>query len=130
MINIYGYSTGVFIACSSIALAIYTGMLYERHTTPRPCIVNLSVTSYPYFEHEQMMLDNIVDYDEDSDFYRAGIKTSEELAERLVEMSQDTNYPSEIYINPRTQEKFYVPGLCYVGDVDFSGDPILYRKGI
>ena len=63
MINIYGYSTGVFIACAAVAFAIYAGMLYERHTTPKPCIVNLSVTSYPYFEHEQMMLDNIVDYD-------------------------------------------------------------------
>lgn len=123
----YGYLTGGLIACATVALAIYAGMLYERHTTPRPCIVNLSLHSYPNFEFEQMMLDNVVEYTKESDMYRWGVKTSEELAEKLVEMSQDSEWPSSIYVNEKN-EKFYVPGLCYVGDVDFFGDPILYRR--
>lgn len=128
MMERFGYAAGVAIACTTVGVAIYTGMLFERYTAPEPCIVNLSTTSYPMFEFEQIMLDNIVEYNEDSDFYRAGIKTSEELAERLVEMSQDSNWPSSIYTNPRTERRFYVPGLCYVGDVDGFGDPVLYRK--
>ena len=127
MINRYGYATGVAIACATVGLAIYTGMLYEQHTAPRPCIVNLSHHSYPNFEFEQMMLDNVVGYTKESDMYRWGVKTSEELAEKLVELSQDSEWPSSIYVNEKG-EKFYVPGLCYVGDVDFFGDPILYRR--
>ena len=127
MINRRGYLTGSLIACATIGLAIYTGMLYERHTAPRPCAINLSHHSYPNFEFEQMMLDNVVEYNKESDMYRWGVKTSEELAEKLVEMSQDSEWPSSIYNNDKGQ-KFYVPGLCYVGDVDFFGDPILYRR--
>lgn len=52
----------------------------------------------------------------------------EELAERLVEMSQDSDWPSSIYTNPRNGNRFYVPGLCYVGAIDSFGDPVLYRK--
>lgn len=121
----YGYLTGSLIACATVGLAIYAGMLYERHTAPRPCILNLSQHSYPQFE--QMMLDNVVEYTKESDMYRWGVKTSEELAEKLVELSQDSDWPSSIYVNDRG-EKFYVPGLCYVGDVDFFGEPILYRR--
>lgn len=129
MMERFGYAAGVTIACATVSLAIYTGMKYqELFNTPEPCIVNLSIHSYPMFEWEQIMLDNIVEYNEDSDWYRDGIKTSEELAERLVEMSQDSNWPSSIYTNPRTERRFYVPGLCYVGDVDGFGDPVLYRK--
>jgi hypothetical protein len=121
MTNRYGYFTGV-------AIAIYSGMLYERHTSPEPCITNLSIHSYPNFEWEQIMLDNIVNYNKDSDMYRHGIKTSEELAKKLVEMSQDSNWSSSIYTNPKNNRKYYVPGLCYVGEVNFFGEPILYRK--
>lgn len=128
MINRHGYLTGSLIACATVGLAIYTGMLYEQYTAPRPCIINLSHHSYPHFEFEQMMLDNVVEYTEESDMYRWGVKTSEELAEKLVEMSQGSEHPSAIYINERTGNKFYIPGLCYVGEVDFFGDPILYRK--
>jgi len=124
----FGYAVGVSIACATVALAIYSGMLYERHTAPEPCITNLSIYSYPNFEWEQIMLDNIVDYNEDSDFYRHGIQTSEELAEMLVEMSQDSNWQSSIYTNDRTGIRYYVPGLCYVGEVNVFGEPVLYRK--
>ena len=127
MINRYGYANGIAIACVTVGLAIYSGVLDERHTAPRPCIINLSHHSYPNFEFEQMMLDNVVGYTKESDMYRWGVKTSEELAEKLVEMSQVSEWPSSIYVNEKG-EKFYVPGLCYVGDVDFFGDPILYRR--
>lgn len=128
MMERFGYTIGVVIACVTVGVAIYTGTMYERHTAPKPCIVNLSVHSYPNFEWEQIMLDSVVGYNKDSDFYRSGIKTSEELAERLVEMSQDSDWPSSIYTNPRNGNRFYVPGLCYVGAVDSFGDPVLYRK--
>ena len=124
----FGYFVGVSIASATVALAIYSGMLYERHTAQEPCITNLSIYSYPNFEWEQIMLDDIVDYSEDSDFYRDGIQTSEELAEMLVEMSQDSNWPSSIYTNTRTGIRYYVPGLCYVGEVNYFGEPVLYRK--
>lgn len=70
--NRYGYTTGVAIACAAVMLALYTGMLYERHTAPVPCIANLSTTSYPIFKWEQIMLDDVTEYHEDSDFYRNG----------------------------------------------------------
>lgn len=128
MNNHYGYILGVGIACATVALALYAGMLCERYTAPRPCITNLSTSSYPYFEWEQKMLDEIVEYSEDSDMYREGIKTSAELAHRLVEMSQDSEWPSSIYVNAKTGKEYYVPGLCYVGKVDWRGEPILYRR--
>jgi hypothetical protein len=128
MIDRYGYFTGAAIACATVALAIYSGILYERHTAPNPCITNLSIHSYPQFGFEQMMIDTIIHYNKDSDFYRTGIKTSEEMAEHLVEMSQDSDYPSSIYTNQTSGRKFYVPALCYVGKIDVFGDPILYKK--
>jgi len=128
MMEKFGYTVGASIACATVALAIYTGMLYERHTAPVPCITNLSIYSYPNFEWEQIMLDDIVDYSEDSDFYRHGIQTSEELAEMLVEMSQESNWPSSIYTNPQDGSRYYVPGLCYVGKTDWLGVPTLYLR--
>ena len=74
------------------------------------------------------MLEEVWDYDKDSDYYRMGIKTSVDLAYKLVEMSRDSSHPSSIYVNPKTGDEFYVPGLCRVGDVDWFGDPILVRK--
>lgn len=126
--NVFGHTTGTVIACTTVALAIYTGVLYERHTAPRPCITNLSTTSYPMFEWEQIMLDTSTEYNKDSDFYRAGIKTSADLAWRLVEMSKDSDHPSSIYTNPRNGKEFYVPGLCRVGPIDAFGNPILYER--
>lgn len=128
MMEKFGYLSGIAIACATVSVAIYAGMLYERITAPEPCITNLSIYSYPNFEWEQIMLDDIVDYNEDSDFYRQGIKTSEELAEMLVEMSQDSKWPSSIYTNPRTGIRYYVPGLCYVGKIDGLGEPVLYMR--
>lgn len=124
----YVTETKVAVVCATFSLAIYMGMLYERHVAPEPCIENLSIYSYPNFEWEQIMLDNIVEYNEDSDMYRHGIKTSEQLAEKLVEMSKDSKWPSSIYTNPQNNNKYYVPGLCYVGGVDFFGEPVLYKK--
>jgi len=128
MMEKIGYTVGICIACVTVSFASYSGMLYERHTAPEPCITNLSIHSYPTFESEQIMLDNIVDYNEDSDFYRNGIQTSEELAEMLVEMSQDSKWPSSIYTNPQDGRRYYVPGLCYVGEVNVFGEPVLYRR--
>lgn len=127
--NLYGYFSGVVIAVAAVGISFYLGVKVQKDLlTPSPCIVNLSVYSYPNYEYEQMMLDDVVDYTEDSVYYREGVKTSEELAERLVDMSQDSEYPSLIYVNERNGDKFYVPGLCYVGAVNIFGDPILYRK--
>lgn len=120
----YGYITGISLACATVALALYAG----SYTTPRPCIANLSTNAYPFFAWEQQMLDNIVEYSEESDMHREGIKTSAELAHRLVEMSQDSEWPSSIYVNAKTGKEYYVPGLCYVGKVDWLGEPILYRR--
>ena len=126
--NLYGYWTGMTIAVAAVSLSFYLGTKVQKDLlTPRPCIINLSVYSYPQFEFEQAMLDNVVEYNQESDMYRWGVKTSEELAEKLVEMSQDSKWPSSIYVNKQGQ-KFYVPGLCYVGEIDGFGDPILYRK--
>lgn len=125
--NLYGYLAGVAVAVSAVGLSFFIGTKVQKELlTPHPCIVNLSVYSYPQFEFEQQMLDNIVEYSQESDMYRWGVKTSEELAEKLVEMSKGSEHPSSIY--ELEGKKFYVPGLCYVGDVDMFGDPILYRK--
>lgn len=127
-VNIYGYGTGMAIACVTVAVALFTGYKYAEYTTPEPCIANLAHTTYPWIAKiEQGMLDEVIEYDEDSDLYGGGIKTSEDLAYRLVEMSQDSEYPSEIYINPITKRKFFIPALCRY-EVDGLGDPVLYRK--
>lgn len=126
MINRYGYFIGIAIATTS--LAFYAGMKTQEMTTPRPCVANLSITSYPHFIWEQTMLEENIEYGPDSDFYRAGIKTSADLAHKLVEITQDSDYPSSIYVNPRNGAEFYVPGLCRVDSVDWFGDPILVRK--
>lgn len=125
--NRYGYGTGVAIACITVAAAFYTGSLYGRHTAPEPCIQNMARGSYPVFWNEQEMLDDVVEYPVGSDFYNTGWKTSEDLAYALVEMSQDSDYPTEIYVNERTGRKFYIPGLCFY-ELDFLGDPILYSR--
>ena len=123
-----GYFKGVGIAVCVISVSFYVGMLTQKILTPRPCVANISPTSYPMFIWEQEMLDEVYDYGPESEFYRSGIKTSAELAYKLVEMSQDSKFPSSIYVNPRNGKEFYVPGLCRVGVVDGLGDPILVRK--
>lgn len=122
------YLKGVGIAVCAMSISFFAGMLAKKMLTPRPCVANLSTTSYPMFVWEQAMLEESWEYDKESDFYRSGIKTSVDLAYKLVEISQDSSHPSSIYINTKTGSKFYVPGLCRVGSVDWFGDPILVRK--
>lgn len=128
MMKTFGYTVGIAVACVTVSLAVYAGMLYERHTAPEPCITNLSNTSYPHFDWEQKLLDHEVAYDQDSEYHQAGFKNSTDLAHHLVEMNEDSQWPSSIYTNPQNGNQFYVPGLCYVGDVDWFGNPVLYRR--
>lgn len=63
MIKRFGYATGIAIACATVGVAIYTGMLYERYTAPEPCIANFArtISNHPFAHQHQLMVDDTED---------------------------------------------------------------------
>lgn len=117
----------MLIAVTICFLPLYIGYEYGRSTAPKPCIKTLSIYSYPtgVFRIFQDALDNNI---EDSELYRNAMETSSVLTNNTKAMDKDSDHPSVIYTNEKNGMEFIVPGLCYVGAVDFMGDPTLYRK--
>lgn len=129
------YTFGWLIAVAAVSLSFLAGASYNKHTADRPCIRNYHSTSFPWFGNlEQKMLENTDPYDEDSDFAKSGIKSPSAFIKRLIELERTDQFAlnydrkTEIFANEKNGKEFIVPANCYIGEVDYFGEPILYRR--
>lgn len=118
----------VFSLVAAGFAAVCALALYLKEQPPEPCVANLSSTSYPFWDYEQQWLDNPIAFPEDSELYKDGIQDSRDWVYRLVELSENSDHPSSVYVNPQNNREYWVPGLCWVGKVNSFGEPILYRR--
>lgn len=136
MINRYGYLTGNLIACITVALAIYTGMLYERHTAPEPCIANFTRTidNHPFAHQHQEMIDDVevrVWYEGTADEVE---QSGRDFMQKLIdyvpvdggENAFGTIVRGESVMT--SDREYYVPKDCYAVDLDSWNGPTLYRR--
>jgi len=134
--NQYGYITGVGIACATVSLAIYTGMLYERYTAPEPCIANFARTigNHPFAHQHQLMVD-----DTEVQVWYAGTddevtQSGREFMQKLIDWVPEdggenafgTIVKGKSFIT--SDREYYVPKDCYAVDLDSFGGPTLYRR--
>lgn len=135
-INRYGYTTGAAIACAAVALAIYTGMLYERYTAPQPCIVNFAQTigNHPFAHQHQEMVD-----DREVRVWFKGTadeveQSGRDYMQQLIdwvptnggENAFGTVVRGESLVT--SDREYYVPKDCYAVDLNNWNGPTLYRK--
>lgn len=134
--NRYNYTTGVAIACAAVGLALYTGMLYERHTAPEPCIANFKRTigNHPFAHQHQLMVD-----DTEVRVWYAGTddevsQSGRDFMQRLIDWVPDdggenafgTIIKGQSFVT--NDQEYYVPKDCYAVDLDSFRGPTLYRK--
>ena len=106
--------------------AFYSGQFTKIER--EPCIQNLHSSTYPWFGRiNQEILENNNPYNEDSMFYKDGYETPRDFIKVVLESNTEEKR-TEIFVNQRNGEEFIVPALCYVGEVDGLGDPVLYRR--
>lgn len=134
--NRYGYFTGVAIACATVATAIYTGILYERYTAPKPCIRNFShtISNHPFAHQHQEMVDDTevrVWYEGTADeVEQSGRGFMQQLIDWVPEDGGENAFGTivrgeSIVTNDR---EYYVPKDCYATDLDSWNGPTLYRR--
>jgi hypothetical protein len=132
----YGYLTGNLIAISAVGLAIYAGMVYERHfNAPEPCISNFSsaIGNHPFARSHQEMID-----DTEVSIFHEGTADEIETSRRDIfqtwmdyipenggENAFGTIVKGEAYA--RDNREFYVPLDCYATDLESWGGPTLWR---
>lgn len=129
MNKLLGYTAGTGIAVATVCLALYAGTLYGRQTAPEPCIANYHSTTPPWFARmEQELLENTEPYTDTEDKLA---ETPRDLMHQLVDYMAENAGPGErstrIFTSPKDGKEYIVPGNCYVGKVNFWGEPTLYR---
>lgn len=123
MLNINAKTPVIF---ALMVFSYYSGQFTEIER--EPCIQNLHSSTYPWFGRvNQEALENTNPYNEDSVFYKDGYETPREFIKAVLE-SNTNEQRTEVFVNERTGEEFIVPALCYVGEIDGLGDPVLYRR--
>lgn len=114
-----------------IVFALMVATFYAGQITKverEPCIRNLHSMTYPWFGRvNQEALENTTPYSKDSIIYKDGYETPRDFIKAVLESSTEEKR-TEIFVNQRNGEEFIVPALCYVGEVDGLGDPVLYWK--
>lgn len=132
----FGYPVRVGIACATVALAIYTGMLYERYTAPEPCIANFARTigNHPFAHMHQEMVDDV----EARVWYEGTahetVQSGRDFVQKLIdyvpkeggENAFGTIVRGESFIT--SDREYYVPKDCYAVDLDSWNGPTLYRR--
>ena len=136
MINRRGYFTGVAIACATVALAIYSGMLYERYTAPEPCIANFARTigNHPFAHQHQEMVDDVevrVWFKDTADeVEQSGRDFMQQLIDWVPnnggENAFGTVVRGESFVT--SNREYYVPKHCYATDLNSWNGPTLYRR--
>ncbi len=113
---------------ATVGIVFMSGMLFQQHIAPQPCISNLADPLAGAILNLQPLLDDVTVYPADSEFAQAGIKDSRALAWRLAEQfNQDNPNTEEIYIDTVTSKEYWIPARCYAV-IDAIGRPILYKK--
>lgn len=126
--------TETSITLVAVGMACFTmGKLAQYYTNPvhKPCIANYHSTTFPWFgKSEQQMLEDDTPFKEQTG---SDIKTPRDMILRVIDQEHsDPRFAfndgtrTEIFVNERTGKEFIVPGGCFVGSVDISGDPLLY----
>lgn len=136
MIDLYGYLTGSLIACTTVALAIYTGMLYERYTAPEPCIANFTRTigNHPFAHQHQKMIDDVevrVWYEGTADeVEQSGRDFMQRLIDYVPASGGENSFGSIVQGESimTSDQEYYVPKNCYAVDLDSWNGPTLYRR--
>lgn len=132
----FGYATGVGIACATVMLAIYTGMLYERHSAPEPCIANFKrvIGNHPFAHQHQLMVD-----DAEVRVWYAGTdgevtQSGRDFMQQLIDWVPDDGGENAFGTIVKGQSfvtrdrEYYVPKDCYAVDLDSFHGPTLYRR--
>jgi len=136
MIDRYGYVTGVAIACATVALAIYSGMLYERYTAPEPCISNFARTigNHPFAHMHQEMVDDTevtVWYEGSAgEVKQSGRDFMQRLIDWVPENGEENAFGTIVQGDSfmTSDREYYVPKDCYAADLDSWNGPTLYRR--
>lgn len=136
MIDRHGYLTGSLIACATVALAIYTGMLYERYTAPEPCIPNFARTigNHPFAHMHQEMIDDVevrVWYEgTEQETVQSGRDFVQKLIDYIPEDGGENAFGTIVRGESlvTSDREYYVPKDCYATDLDNWNGPTLYRK--
>jgi hypothetical protein len=136
MIDRYGYLTGSLIACATVALAIYTGMLYERYTAPEPCIPNfaLKIGDHPFAQMHQEMVDDVevrVWFEGTADEVE---QSGRDFMQKMIDWVPEDGRENALGTIVRGEgfltadREYYVPKDCYAVDLDNWNGPTLYRR--
>src|SRR6056297_2723801 len=131
-----GYFTGSLIACATVATAIYTGMLYERHTAPEPCIKNFarSIGNHPFAHQDQEIVDDtevrVWFKGTEDEVEQSGRDFMQQLIDWVPEDGGENAFGTVVQGESfmTSDREYYVPKDCYATDLDSWNGPTLYRR--